>query len=54
MSLEGYRRLLAIASFDGLVEASRMTSILGGAANDSVTLTVWLLQFRTQSEKHHS
>lgn len=34
MSLEGYRHLLAIASFDGLVEASRMTSILGGAANE--------------------
>lgn len=34
MSDEGYRHLLAIASFDGLVEASRMTSILGGAANE--------------------
>jgi hypothetical protein len=34
MTLEGYRHLLAIASFDGLVEASRMTSILGGAANE--------------------
>jgi len=34
MSYEGYRHLLAIASFDGLVEASRMTSILGGAANE--------------------
>lgn len=34
MTLEGYRHLLAITSFDGLVEASRMTSILGGAANE--------------------
>lgn len=34
MSYAGYRHLLAIASFDGLVEASRMTSILGGAANE--------------------
>jgi hypothetical protein len=30
---EGYRWLLAIASLDGLVEASRMTRILGGASN---------------------
>jgi Iron-containing redox enzyme len=34
MSLEGYRYLLAIASFDGLVEASRLSRILGGAANE--------------------
>jgi len=31
---EGYRRLLAIISLDGLVEASRMTRILGGASNE--------------------
>ncbi len=31
---EGYRRLLAIASLDGLVEASRMSRILGGASNE--------------------
>lgn len=30
----GYRRLLAIASFDGLVEASRLVRILGGASNE--------------------
>ncbi|MBE9108356.1 iron-containing redox enzyme family protein [Nodosilinea sp. LEGE 07298] len=30
---EGYRRLLAITSLDGLVEASRMSRILGGASN---------------------
>lgn len=34
MDYEGYRQLLAISSFDGLVEASRMTSVLGGAANE--------------------
>ena len=34
MSEAGYRHLLAIGSFDGLVEGSRMTSILGGAANE--------------------
>jgi hypothetical protein len=34
MSEEGYRHLLAIASFDGLVEASRLSRILGGAANE--------------------
>ncbi len=34
MSEVGYRHLLAIGSFDGLVEGSRMTSILGGAANE--------------------
>lgn len=34
MSLEGYKYLLAIASLDGLVEASRMSRILGGASNE--------------------
>lgn len=34
LSLQGYRLLLAIASLDGLVEASRLSRILGGAAND--------------------
>jgi hypothetical protein len=34
MSEAGYRHLLAIASFDGLVEASRLSRILGGAANE--------------------
>lgn len=34
MSELGYRHLLAIASFDGLVEASRLSRILGGAANE--------------------
>ncbi|MBW4569880.1 MAG: iron-containing redox enzyme family protein [Tolypothrix carrinoi HA7290-LM1] len=34
MSVVGYRHLLAIASFDGLVEGSRLSRILGGAANE--------------------
>ncbi|MBD2441244.1 iron-containing redox enzyme family protein [Nostoc sp. FACHB-110] len=34
MSEVGYRHLLAIASFDGLVEGSRLSRILGGAANE--------------------
>lgn len=34
MSLAGYRHLLAIASLDGLVEASRLSRILGGASNE--------------------
>lgn len=33
MSKAGYCHLLKIASFDGLVEASRLSRILGGAAN---------------------
>ncbi len=34
MSEVGYRHLLAIASFDGLVEAGRLSRILGGASNE--------------------
>ncbi len=34
MTVDGYRHLLAIASLDGLVEASRMSRILGGASNE--------------------
>ena len=34
LSAQGYRHLLAIASLDGLVEASRMCSIIGGASNE--------------------
>lgn len=40
MSFAGYQHLLAIASLDGLVEASRMSRILGGASNEvQATLT---------------
>ena len=34
MTEAGYRHLLAIASLDGLVEASRLSRILGGVANE--------------------
>jgi len=34
MTEVGYRRLLAIASLDGLVEASQLSRVLGGAANE--------------------
>lgn len=34
MSEAGYRHLLAIASFDGLVESSRLSRILAGASNE--------------------
>lgn len=34
MTEAGYRRVLAIGSFDGLVEGSRLSRILGGAANE--------------------
>jgi hypothetical protein len=45
MPFEGYRYLLAITSFDGLVEASRLSRILGGAANEvQATLTKVLLE----------
>jgi hypothetical protein len=45
MTVEGYRHLLAIASFDGLVEASRLSRILGGAANEiQCTLTRVLIE----------
>ena len=45
MTFEGYRYLLAIASFDGLIEASRLSRILGGAANEvQATLTKVLLE----------
>ncbi|MDZ8186201.1 MAG: iron-containing redox enzyme family protein [Nostoc sp. ChiSLP02] len=34
MTEAGYRHLLAIGSFDGLVEASNLSRVLGGAANE--------------------
>ena len=34
MSEAGYRRLLAITSLDGLVEASQLSRVLGGASNE--------------------
>ena len=45
MTEEGYKHLLAIASFDGLVEASRLSRILGGAGNEiQSTLTRVLIE----------
>jgi hypothetical protein len=45
MTLEGYRTLLAIGSLDGLVEASRLSRILGGASNEiQATLVRVLLE----------
>lgn len=45
MTKAGYRRVLAIGSFDGLVEGSRLSRILGGAANEvQSTLTRVLLE----------
>ena len=34
MSQAGYRRLLAIASLDGVVEASQLSRVIGGVGND--------------------
>jgi hypothetical protein len=45
MTEAGYQHLLAIASFDGLIEASRLSRILGGAANEiQCTLTRVLIE----------
>ena len=45
MTAAEYRHLLAIASFDGLVEASRLSRILGGAGNEiQSTLTRVLIE----------
>lgn len=43
MDREGYRWLLAIASLDGLVEASRMSRILGGASNSVQAMLIRVL-----------
>ena len=43
MTREGYRHLLAIVSLDGLVEASRMSRILGGASNEVQAMLIRVL-----------
>lgn len=43
LTLEGYRLLLAIVSLDGLVEASRMSRILGGASNEVQAMLIRVL-----------
>lgn len=45
MSAVGYRRLLSIASLDGLVEASQLSRVIGGVGNDvQAMLTKILLE----------
>jgi hypothetical protein len=39
----GYRRLLAIASLDGLVEASQLSRVIGGVGNDIQTMLTKIL-----------
>lgn len=43
MTIAGYRRLLAIASLDGLVEASQLSRTLGGVGNDIQAVLTRLL-----------
>jgi hypothetical protein len=43
MTEAGYRRLLAIASLDGLVEASQLSRTLGGASNEIHAMMTRLL-----------
>jgi len=43
MTMAGYRRLLAIASLDGLVEASQLSRTLGGVGNDIQAVLTRLL-----------
>jgi len=43
MSQAGYRRLLAIASLDGLVEASQLSRMIGGVGNDVQTMLTKIL-----------
>jgi hypothetical protein len=43
MGVSGYRRLLEIASLDGLVEASQLSRTLGGVANDIHAMMTRLL-----------
>jgi len=43
LTLSGYQWLLAIVSLDGLVEASRMSRILGGASNEVQAMLIRVL-----------
>ncbi|HEY6805328.1 MAG TPA: iron-containing redox enzyme family protein [Pyrinomonadaceae bacterium] len=43
VGIDGYRRLLEIASLDGLVEASQMSRTLGGVGNDIHSMMTRLL-----------
>ena len=58
MSEVGYRRLLAIASLDGLVEASQLSRVLGGASNEvqSMLTKIFLEEYGSAklARKHSS
>ncbi|WNM57244.1 iron-containing redox enzyme family protein [Candidatus Nitrospira allomarina] len=43
MSKEGYRQLLAIASLDGLVEASQLSRVIGGVGNEIQSMLTKIL-----------
>ena len=43
MSQTGYRQLLAIASLDGLVEASQLSRVIGGVGNEVQTMLTKIL-----------
>ena len=57
VTMEGYRRLLAIASLDGLVEASQLSRVLGGASSEvqlMLTKIFWEEYGCGKLEKKHS
>ena len=57
VSDEGYRRLLAIASLDGLVEASQLSRVLGGASSEvqlMLTRILWEEYGSGKLERKHS
>ena len=57
VSDEGYRRLLAIASLDGLVEASQLSRVLGGASSEvqlMLTRILWEEYGGGKLERKHS
>ncbi len=57
VSDEGYRRLLAIASLDGLVEASQLSRVLGGASSEvqlMLTRILWEEYGSGKMERKHS
>ncbi len=57
ISEEGYQRLLAIASLDGLVEASQLSRVLGGAGSDvqlMLTKILWEEYGGGKLERKHS
>jgi Iron-containing redox enzyme len=57
MTTAGYRRLLAITSLDGLVEASQLSRVLGGASNEiqSMLTKIFLEEYGgAKLERKHS